>query len=92
LPKPCFGNYNGVLVKTGASPDELAIIPGSPADKAGIVENDIILQVDGVKLDDKNNLASIVREKTIGQTITLTILHKGVQKNVSITLEAAPSS
>jgi serine protease Do len=82
----------GVLVKVGSNSDELAVIPGSPADKAGIVENDIILQVDGVKLDDTNNLSDIIRGKSIKQTITLTILHKGVQKNVQVTLEAAPSS
>ena len=32
----------GILVKAGATANELAVIPGSPADKAGIVENDII--------------------------------------------------
>jgi len=82
----------GVLVKPGTSTTDLAVIPGSPADKAGIVENDIILDVDGVKLDDTNSLSDIIRGKSIGQVITLTILHKGVQKNVSVTLEAAPSS
>ncbi len=40
----------GVLVKQGATASDLAVIPGSPADKAGIVENDIILDVDGVKI------------------------------------------
>lgn len=79
----------GVLVKTGATASELAVIPGSPADKAGIVENDIVLEIDGVKLDDKNNLASIIREKKIGQVINLKILHRGVEKTVPITLEAA---
>ena len=80
----------GVLVKAGATASDLAVIPGSPADKAGIVENDIILEVDGVKLDDKTSLASVIREKTIGQVINLKILHKGADKTVSITLEAAP--
>ena len=79
----------GVLVKAGATPSELAVIPGSPADKAGIVENDIILKIDGVRLDDKTSLASIIREKSIGQVINLKILHKGVEKNVSVTLEVA---
>jgi len=79
----------GVLVKVGANADELAVIPGSPADKAGIVENDIILEIDGTKLDDKTSLASIIRGKTVGQTITLKILHKGAEKTVSVTLEAA---
>ncbi len=80
----------GVLVKAGANASELAVMPGSPADKAGIVENDIILEVNGVKLDDKTNLASIIREKKIGQVLNLKILSKGIEKNVSVTLEAAP--
>ena len=79
----------GVLVKPGAAASDLAVIPGSPADKAGIVENDIILEIDGVKLDDKTSLASIIREKSVGQVINVKILHKGVEKTVSVTLEAA---
>ena len=79
----------GVLVKAGANRNELAVIPGSPADKAGIVENDIILEIDGVKLDEKANLASIIREKRIGQVVNLKILHRGAEKNVPVTLEAA---
>ncbi|MEK7621582.1 MAG: trypsin-like peptidase domain-containing protein [Patescibacteria group bacterium] len=80
----------GVLVARGEAMDDLAVIPGSPADKAGIVENDIILEIDGKKLDDKNSLASIVRAKTVGQTVTLTILHRGERKIVKIKLDAAP--
>ena len=79
----------GVLVKAGSDASELAVIPGSPADKAGIVENDIILEVDGKKIDNKTSLASIVREKSIGQVINLKILHKGTEKTVSVTLEVA---
>ena len=79
----------GVLVKGGTSATELAVIPGSPADKAGIVENDIILEVNGAKLDGDTNLASIIRSKKIGETITLKIIHRGEEKTVRVTLEAA---
>jgi serine protease Do len=79
----------GVLVKQGAGVSDLAVIPGSPADKAGIVENDIILEIDGVKLDDKTSLSSIIRQKSVGDVITLKILHKGEEKTVQVTLEAA---
>ena len=79
----------GVLVKAGATSSDLAVIPGSPADKAGIVENDIILEIDGEKLDDKTSLSSVIREKNVGQTISLKILHRGTEKTVSVTLEAA---
>jgi serine protease Do len=82
----------GVLVKPGTNANELAVIPGSPADKAGIVENDIILEVNGIKIDDTNSLASIIRGKNVGDVITLKILHKGAEKTVSVTLEAAPQS
>lgn len=79
----------GVLVKAGTDASELAVLPGSPADKAGIVENDIILEVNGTKLDDKTSLASIIRVKNIGDVVTLKILHRGEEKTVSVTLEAA---
>ncbi|MFA6000078.1 MAG: trypsin-like peptidase domain-containing protein [Candidatus Paceibacterota bacterium] len=79
----------GVLVKAGATASDLAVMPGSPANKAGIVENDIILEIDGVKLDDKTSLASIIRQKAVGQTVTLRVLSKGVEKEVKVVLEAS---
>ncbi len=79
----------GVLVKAGSNPSELAVIPGSPADKAGIVENDIILEINGIKLDDTNSPASVIRQKNIGDVVTLKILHEGVEKTVQVKLEAA---
>lgn len=81
----------GVLIKVGAK-GELAVIPGSPADKAGLVENDIILEIDGVKLDDKTSFTSIIRAKRIGQVVNLKIFHKGVEKNVLVTMEVAKES
>lgn len=79
----------GVLVKSGQATSDLAVIPGSPADKAGIVENDIILEIDGTKLDDKTDLSSIIRQKKIGDIVNLKVLHKGSEKTVQVTLEAA---
>lgn len=80
----------GVLVKPGQNKDELAVIPGSPADKAGILENDIILQADGQKLDEDHDLAQIVRSKNVGDTLVLKVLSKGTEKTVSVYLTQAP--
>lgn len=82
----------GVLVIRGNTADALAVIPGSPADKAGIVENDIILEIDGVKLDSTKTLASVIRQKQVDQTITLKLLHKGGEKEVQVKLEKSPSN
>jgi len=80
----------GVLVSRGETAEDLAVIPGSPADKAGIVENDIILEVDGVKLEQGKSLASIIRQKQIGSAVKLKILHKGSEKMIEVKLEKAP--
>lgn len=77
----------GVLVQRGAEQGDLAVIPGSPADKAGIVENDLILEVDGVRLTSDRNLAGIIRTKKVGDTVRLKILHRGEEKTVSVRLE-----
>lgn len=77
----------GVLVQRGVEVGDLAVIPGSPADKAGIVENDIILEIDGIKLTPEQSLVSIVRSKKVGETVTLKINSKGREKTVTVTLE-----
>lgn len=78
----------GALVIRGESSDELAVMPGSPADKAGITENTIILSIDGEKLRDRD-LATVLRSKEVGQEITLIILQNGEEKEVSAILEKA---
>lgn len=82
----------GVLVGRGQTVSELAVIPGSPADKAGIVENDIILEVDGQKIDQEHSLANLIRNKNVGDNIALRILSKGVEKTIYLKLEAAPDN
>lgn len=76
----------GILVSRGASAAEPAVIPNSPAAKAGIVENDIVLELDGVKLTSDQKFASLIRAKHAGDSVTLKILRNGQEKNVSLTL------
>lgn len=77
----------GALILRGNSRDELAILPGSPADKAGLLEYDIILEIDNEKITEKNNLAKIIRKKEVGEEIELKILSKGKEKITKTTLE-----
>lgn len=82
----------GVLVQRGTEKDELAVIPGSPADKAGITENDIVLEFDGIKLEGETNLSSLIRNKKVGDTVRVKVLSKGKEKEVEIKLEVAPEN
>jgi serine protease Do len=80
----------GALVSRGTDPGQVAVVPGSPADKAGLVENDIILEADGVKVDADHTLVSAIIKKKVGDTINLKIYHKGDTKTVTVTLAETP--
>ena len=76
----------GVLVSRGQKITDFAVIPGSPADKAGIVENDIILEANGTKVDSNNGLGDLISKYNVGDKVTLKIWHKGTEKMVDVTL------
>ena len=78
-------NY-GVLIIRGDKPTDLAVVPGGPADKAGLEENDIILEVNGQKIDDKNSLIKTLAQFKPDDEITLKIMHKGTEKSVKVRL------
>lgn len=81
----------GALMVRGESADELAVIPGSPANKVGIVEGDIILEADGKKLEGDTTLSSIISKKQVGDTVRLKVLSKGDEKTVSVKLDEMKS-
>lgn len=84
-------NDYGAIVLRGTNKDEVAVVPGSPADKAGIVENDIILELNGTKIDSTNTLSKLIAKYKIGDEITLKISHKGEEKEVKLKLEERKS-
>lgn len=65
---------HGVLVIRGHVPGDSAVIKESPASKAGIKENDIILEVDGEKLGPKKDLMDIVQSHKVGDKLKLKVL------------------
>ncbi len=83
-------NY-GVLIQSANNGQEVAVVPGSPADKAGLKENDILLDINGKKLEEKNSLAKEISAKYVGDEITLKVLSKGKEKEVKVKLEEFPT-
>jgi S1-C subfamily serine protease len=79
-------NY-GALVARGAQMTDLAVIPGSPADKAGIQENDIILELNNTKIDEKNSLSDLISQHNVSENIKLKIWHKSETKDIAVVLE-----
>jgi serine protease Do len=81
---------NGALVATGRG-GQPAIVPGSPAEKAGLKNKDVILKVNDQTIDATNSLTSVIGRYGVGDTVTLTILRDGKEITVPVKLEALPS-
>lgn len=78
-------DYGAIVIKGGVN--ELAVIPGSPADKAGIQENDIILEVDGVKITFEDTLIELIQSKKFGDIVELKVYSQGEIETLTIELE-----
>ncbi|MFA6588472.1 MAG: trypsin-like peptidase domain-containing protein [Patescibacteria group bacterium] len=77
----------GVLIQSGNSANEPAIVSGSPAEKAGLKENDIVLEINGVKLDSTHGLATEIQKYAPGNEISLKVLSGGKEKTIKVTLQ-----
>ena len=74
------------------SNSSLAVVNGSPADKAGLKEGDIIIKVNGEKVDSENPLASRLGKYKVGDTVELTIVRDGQEQVLKATLEQSPEA
>lgn len=67
----------------------IEVVKNSPAEKAGLQDEDIIIEFDGKKLktDDSQELAKIISDKKPGQTVSLKIWRNKEIKTINVTLE-----
>jgi len=83
-------------VKRGAyvasSTTDPAVVPGSPADKAGVKEKDIITKVNNTQINQNTSLTSALSRFKVGDKITLTIVRAAKTITIHATLGNTPSS
>jgi putative serine protease PepD len=65
------------------------ILPGSPAQKAGLKGGDVIIEFDGKKINTPEELIVSVRSKNVGDRVSLVFMRDGVKKSVTLNLIAA---
>ena len=65
--------------------------PNSPAVKAGIVAGDVITAVNGKDVENPRALAQEIGGMAPNTAVKLSVLHKGAQKTITVTLGRLPS-
>src|SRR3989344_3223958 len=84
---------HGFLVFRDSRPDSIAVVPGSPAGRAGILENDIITEINTIPITGKDELVDFIRQYKVGDTIYLTIV-RGRESpiQIAVILEEFPET
>jgi serine protease Do len=67
------------------------VVPGSPAEKAGLEPYDVAVSLNGVRIDNPSALQGVVEQLTIGKTYPLEILREGKRKTLQVTIEELPN-
>ncbi len=93
--------YLGVTPKDGSASDGSAtragaevtsVGDGTPAAAAGLKVGDVIVAVNGQRVESADALVGHVREKNTGDDVTLTVLRDGKSLEIKATLAAKPST
>lgn len=73
-----YGLPNGAAVA--------AVVEGSPAESAGLRENDIITEVNGQTVTGSQGLVDLIGQAKVGETYTLTVYRQGKTLTMEVTV------
>jgi serine protease Do len=76
----------GAIITKGTTADDPAIAEDSPAEKAGLKEGDIILEMGGEKINKDNTIAKIISQYDSYDSVDLKILRDGKEITITVIL------
>jgi serine protease Do len=76
----------GALILSGGTVSSPAVVKDSGADKAGLREGDIILEVNGTKVDQDHSLAGLMKNFSPGDQVKMKVLSGSSSKDITVTL------
>ena len=66
------------------------VADGSPADKAGIEDGDVIIEFDGHKVNSPEDLRDLVEDTDVGKNVEITLIRDGDKKTIDIIVGERP--
>jgi predicted metalloprotease with PDZ domain len=69
----------------------MKVVEGSPAEKAGLKENDTIVSFNGRRVDSMGELQRLMRETPAGRSVTIEVVRAGNQQTLTATLNKRSS-
>lgn len=81
---PELAEYYGVKDGKGALIGE--VFEGDPADKAGIKPKDVIIEVDGDKIEDSRELSQKIAEIPVGEKINIKVVRGGKEHTFRVNI------
>ena len=85
-PRPVPPRLAGELGRRNAV-EVVEVVDGSPAAKAGLRPEDLIVALDGTPVSSAGDLQRVMTEERIGQTLTVTVVRQGAPIEVDVTPE-----
>lgn len=80
----------GALIDLGPN-GAPAVVPGSPADGAGLQAGDIITALGGRRVEESHDLATLLLPYRPGDVVALTVLRGGAELEIEVTLGILPA-
>ena len=74
-----LGNEKGALVSE--------VLPDSPAEKGGLRSGDIILDFDGTRIQEANELPRLVAATPVGRRVPIRIVREGKEEEVAVVID-----
>lgn len=67
------------------------IVPGSPAEKAGLADGDIVTKINDQPVDSESKISDVISSKQIGDKIVMSVWRNNKEIQITTTLQELPS-
>jgi S1-C subfamily serine protease len=91
-PVPVPESLRGKVPGSGSSAVLVVHVePGGPADKAGVLLGDVVIELQGKPVEDTGDIQQLLGSSKIGETVEATVLRGGAPLKLSIALADRPT-